>query len=171
MDWIIRASVVVVASSSMLLSGCALTPEQVAARAKLKSNSELCMATIQFPQYGDAIARELASRNHSCDWALTTAQVRAAETTAANQRAALQSLAAINTQPTYQIVQPAPLLAPAPFQPPSIQPAGVTAYWTGKQHQVQTVTYQSGWNCEYNYAGRTFWRTFVGSCPSSVQVQ
>jgi hypothetical protein len=49
--------------------------------------------------------------------------------------------------------------------------AAATAYWTGKQNQVQTVTYQSGWNCEYNYAGQTFWRTFVGTCPTSVQVQ
>ena len=49
--------------------------------------------------------------------------------------------------------------------------ATVTAFWTGKQVQAQTVTNQFGWNCEYNYAGKTFWRTFVGSCPSSVQVQ
>lgn len=47
-----------------------------------------------------------------------------------------------------------------------------TAYWTGNMHTVTTVTYQQGVECEYNYAGRTFWRTYVGmSCPSSVEVQ
>jgi hypothetical protein len=47
-----------------------------------------------------------------------------------------------------------------------------TAYWTGNVRYVTTVTYQQGVNCEYNYAGKTFWRTFVGgTCPSTVQVQ
>ena len=47
-----------------------------------------------------------------------------------------------------------------------------TAYWTGNSRFVTTVTYQQGIACEYNYAGQTFWRTFVGAaCPSSVQVQ
>jgi hypothetical protein len=78
------------------------------------------------------------------------------------------------TQPkplTFTPIAPAaPVIPVAPVVAPPIR-AAATAYWTGKQQQVQTVTYQSGWNCEYNYAGRTFWRTFVGSCPSSVQVQ
>jgi len=46
-----------------------------------------------------------------------------------------------------------------------------TAYFTGNSRIVQTVTYQSGWACEYSYAGQKFWQTFVGSCPSSVEVQ
>jgi len=46
-----------------------------------------------------------------------------------------------------------------------------TAFWTGRQEQVQTVTYQMAWNCEYNYAGQTFWRVFKNSCPSSVEVE
>ena len=47
-----------------------------------------------------------------------------------------------------------------------------TANWTGNMRFVTTVTYQQGVSCEYIYAGRTFWRTFVGaSCPSSVEVQ
>jgi hypothetical protein len=85
--------------------------------------------------------------------------------------AAAASFNAAQAQPTYQIVQPAPLTQPA-LQQPSLQlsPA-VTAIWTGQQRQVQTVTYQMGWSCEYNYAGRTFWRTFVGTCPQTVQVQ
>ena len=46
------------------------------------------------------------------------------------------------------------------------------AYWTGNVKYVTTVTYQQGVSCEYNYAGNTFWRTFVGmSCPSQVSVQ
>jgi hypothetical protein len=65
----------------------------------------------------------------------------------------------------------APVAAPTFATPAAPAQVGATAFFTGKQQQVQTVTYQYGWSCEYNYAGRTFWRTFVGSCPSSVQVQ
>jgi len=46
-----------------------------------------------------------------------------------------------------------------------------TAFFTGRQEQVQTVTYQMAWKCEYNYAGNTFWRVFKNSCPSSVEVE
>lgn len=45
------------------------------------------------------------------------------------------------------------------------------AFWTGQQRQVQTVTYQIAWECEYNYNGQKFWRIFKFSCPSSVEVQ
>lgn len=44
------------------------------------------------------------------------------------------------------------------------------AFWTGKQEQVQTVTYQMAWRCEYNYNGQLFWKVFKTSCPSSVEV-
>lgn len=44
------------------------------------------------------------------------------------------------------------------------------AYWTGKQEQVQTVTYQMAWNCEYDYAGQKVWRVFANTCPSSIEV-
>lgn len=46
-----------------------------------------------------------------------------------------------------------------------------TAYWTGRQEMVQTVTYQTAWRCEYRYAGNSFWAMFNGSCPSSIEVQ
>jgi len=46
-----------------------------------------------------------------------------------------------------------------------------TAFFTGRQEMVQTVTYQQAWRCEYNYLGQTFYRLFQTSCPSSVQVQ
>lgn len=46
-----------------------------------------------------------------------------------------------------------------------------TAYWTGQQEQVQTVTGQYVWNCEYNYNGQTFWKLFQTSCPSSVEIE
>jgi len=46
-----------------------------------------------------------------------------------------------------------------------------TAFWTGKQEQVQTVTYKWVWRCEYNYNGQIFYRLFETSCPSSVRVQ
>jgi hypothetical protein len=97
---------------------------------------------------------------------------------AAADRADQQARAALALQ-AMQSMQPltmptvsasAPMARPAL---PTMQPAnpGVTAIWTGKQQQAQTITNQIGWSCEYNYAGRTFWRTFVGPCPSSVQVQ
>ncbi len=46
-----------------------------------------------------------------------------------------------------------------------------TAFWTGRQEQVQTVTYKWAWRCEYNYNGQKFWRLFENSCPSNVEVQ
>lgn len=102
-------------------------------------------------------------------------QVSAQEQADQRARAAL----ALQLMQTNQAYQPKALtfapITPAATHQTSAAPAPVqlaaTAYWTGKQTQVQTVTYQSGWTCEYSYAGRTFWRTFVGSCPSSVQVQ
>jgi len=45
-----------------------------------------------------------------------------------------------------------------------------TAYFTGVQLQVQTVTYQMAWKCQYNYAGQNFWKVFLYSCPYSVEV-
>jgi hypothetical protein len=165
----VRALLIVALAA--LASGCALTHEQVVQRAKAKTNTELCMASIQFPQYGDVIAAELASRSHSCNWELTAAQVEADGAARARRAAAIQAAtASINaTQASAQLPTQ---MALVPINPaPAIAPMVATAYFTGKQEMVQTVTYQSGWNCEYNYAGRTFWRTFVGSCPSSVQVR
>lgn len=49
--------------------------------------------------------------------------------------------------------------------------SAATAFWTGRQEQVQTVTYKWVWRCQYNYNGQTFWRLFETSCPSSVEVQ
>lgn len=46
-----------------------------------------------------------------------------------------------------------------------------SAFWTGKQVQVTTVTGQIAWNCEYNYNGQIFWRLFKTSCPSNIEVQ
>lgn len=164
-----RKITVLIAIILPMLCGCALTHQQVVERARSKSNSELCVASIRFPEYGDVIAAELRSRNHSCDWAVTAAQVRAQDTANANFQASLQALSAsMNNRAAYQVVHP---VQPAQLQITPAQPLAATAYWTGQQKQVQTVTYQTGWSCEYNYAGRTFWRTFVGTCPSSVQVQ
>ena len=59
-----------------------------------------------------------------------------------------------------------------PIKQPELAPSKAVANWTGGMKLVTTVTYQQGANCEYSYAGRTFWRTFVGSsCPSTVEVQ
>ncbi len=51
------------------------------------------------------------------------------------------------------------------------QALAATAFFTGRQEQVQTVTYQMGWRCWYNYNGQIFSRVFVGTCPMSVEVQ
>jgi len=53
----------------------------------------------------------------------------------------------------------------------SMQAFAATAYWTGQQKQVQTVTYQWAWNCEYRYGGQTFWKVYSGTCPSSIEIQ
>lgn len=54
----------------------------------------------------------------------------------------------------------------------AISPAfAATAFFTGRSEIVQTVTYQTGWNCEYNYLGQKFWRVYMGSCPYNVEVQ
>ena len=46
-----------------------------------------------------------------------------------------------------------------------------SAFFTGRQEMVQTVTYKMVWRCQYNYNGQLFWRLFEGTCPSSVDVQ
>ena len=46
-----------------------------------------------------------------------------------------------------------------------------TAFFTGKQEMVTTVTYQSAWRCEYNYLGHMMYFIFKGTCPSTVEVQ
>lgn len=45
-----------------------------------------------------------------------------------------------------------------------------TAFFTGRMHQVQTPNHEVGWTCQYNYGGKTFWRTFPGNCPAQVRV-
>lgn len=46
-----------------------------------------------------------------------------------------------------------------------------SAFWTGQQEQVQTVTGKVVWRCYYNYNGQTFSRLFETSCPSSVEIE
>ena len=100
---------------------------------------------------------------------------RAREMDQARWRAAAAAISATTSAQQniipYQIVPPAQMQGASNYQLQPVQTAGVTAMWTGKQHQVQTVTNQFGWSCEYNYAGRTFTRVFTTTCPSSVQVQ
>jgi len=45
-----------------------------------------------------------------------------------------------------------------------------TAFWTGQVRYGQSVTGAYVANCQYQYAGNYFWRAFVGSCPSSIEV-
>jgi ABC-type glycerol-3-phosphate transport system substrate-binding protein len=46
-----------------------------------------------------------------------------------------------------------------------------TAFFTGHQEQVQTVTFKMAWRCEYLYNGQKIYQIFEGSCPSSIEVQ
>ena len=47
-----------------------------------------------------------------------------------------------------------------------------TAYFTGNQRYVTTVTGRSGVACEYSVYGNTFWRTFAAFlCPLSIEVE
>lgn len=46
-----------------------------------------------------------------------------------------------------------------------------TAFFTGNQEIVQSVTGRVVWNCQYNYAGRLFWRAFSVACPSQIEIE
>jgi hypothetical protein len=49
---------------------------------------------------------------------------------------------------------------------------GAQAFFTGRQEQVQTVTYKWVWRCWYNYNGREFYRLVESSsCPQYVEVE
>jgi hypothetical protein len=50
------------------------------------------------------------------------------------------------------------------------QAIAATAYWTGEQQMVQTVTFQTAWRCTYNYNGQYIYQLHQGSCPQSIQV-
>jgi len=43
-----------------------------------------------------------------------------------------------------------------------------TANFTGRRHQVQSASHEVAWECQYNNGGKTFWRTFAGSCPAQI---
>lgn len=45
-----------------------------------------------------------------------------------------------------------------------------TAFFTGRQEMIQTVSYQTAWNCQYQVYGQYFWAVFKNSCPSSIEV-
>lgn len=61
--------------------------------------------------------------------------------------------------------------SPAPATSYQTPQQGVTAVWTGRSVPAQSVTGLSLFQCEYNYAGRSFVRDFQGSCPSTIQIQ
>lgn len=67
-----------------------------------------------------------------------------------------------------QVLQPT---MPMPMPMPNRTSPTVTAQWTGQQRQVTTITHQTGWSCEYRYLSDVFWRTFINSCPSSIQIR
>lgn len=54
---------------------------------------------------------------------------------------------------------------------PASSAFSMSAFWTGRQSQIQTITYKMAWKCEYRFSGHTFWMVFEGSCPSSVDVE
>jgi hypothetical protein len=165
----------VAVSAALLLSGCALTHEQLAERAHHKTNSELCMGLIQYPQFTDIINAELEDRGRTCDMSLAAAQVQAQQASSANRQAALSRIAdSLNANAAVlnqQAMQASAASQNAQSQSMRASQSGVTAFFTGNQRQVQTVTNQLGWNCEYRYMAQTFWRTFTGQCPTNLQIQ
>jgi hypothetical protein len=44
------------------------------------------------------------------------------------------------------------------------------AFFTGRRQQTQTPRHEVAWTCQYNHGGKTFWRTFRGTCPAQVRV-
>lgn len=45
-----------------------------------------------------------------------------------------------------------------------------TAFFTGQMSNGQSVTGQYVYNCQYQYAGHFFWRSFGAYCPSSIEI-
>lgn len=139
-------------------------------KSQLMARASSMIDTAKAYERGELSADQFESKRRQ----MQTAQV--ADDQAAQDRARLALIAASKNladstargaESAYQIVQPVSAAAPRP----AVTPYVATAYFTGKQQQVQTVTYQYGWSCEYSYGGQFFWRTFVGNCPSSVKVQ
>jgi hypothetical protein len=54
---------------------------------------------------------------------------------------------------------------------PAAEAWPVRAVWTGKQVQVQTVTYKWMWRCEYLYNGERYYFLFENVCPSYVEIE
>lgn len=49
--------------------------------------------------------------------------------------------------------------------------AGVTAWWTGAQEMVTTVTGLVVWKCGYYVGVETVYRLFKDRCPPSIVVE
>lgn len=49
--------------------------------------------------------------------------------------------------------------------------AAIVATFTGFQEQVQTVTGQFVWKCQYDYFGQKFYRLFRTHCPGTIEVE
>lgn len=46
-----------------------------------------------------------------------------------------------------------------------------SAFFTGNMSTGTSVTGRFIYNCEYNYAGNTFWRSFTTYCPSTIEIE
>lgn len=46
----------------------------------------------------------------------------------------------------------------------------ITAYWTGRQWQVKTVTGKYVWKCEYRYNRDLYYKLFEDSCAQSIKI-
>lgn len=68
-------------------------------------------------------------------------------------------------------LQPLPPITPPPLGALSGAVNGPTAFFTGRQQQVQTVTNQWVWSCEYDYNGQLFTRLFRNGCPATAPVE
>jgi hypothetical protein len=45
-----------------------------------------------------------------------------------------------------------------------------TAFFTGQMNMGQSVTGRMVYNCQYQYAGHLFWRSFATYCPQSIEI-
>lgn len=171
-------------AAAALLTGCASSPP---AQSMCEAKSETFAELVQCTRQGVPPAKldDPKVKLYLTQGEVLAEHVAAGKKTNAEARAAWQRFAMdmwpertatfvpifVPQQPVagpyYTPVRPfTPAPAPAPLPANTVQ-----AFWTGKSQQATSVTGVIGVNCEYSYAGRTFWRMHQGYCPPSVEAR
>ena len=171
------ALLILIAVAASMLGACAHDYTRV-------PSNKLCVAYMTTPSlniYSGAMRKELISRGESCSAYEGQARAQAQ----ANAQADVQAQAQYQAQELHNAqvrllnAQTNAINNP-PIQMPYLQGGtigggvsggGMTAVWTGRVTYGTSVTGQSAANCDYQAGGTTFTRTFIGSCPSSIQVK